>query len=115
MRLRELFNQWVHSGDLEPRLLDEMLLLADEDRQACSFLCSGEHVHGPLALAVVDGEVLLLDFDHAPPDRWHMGVNMCSDMLDALRTDLIKPQNSVAAAVCNMLWGRDNAMRPGHY
>ena len=83
-----MFSTFVEMGLLEPRHLDDMLLLLDEERPDWSFLCSGKEVHGPLALAAVDPAVLHLDLDHCPPDRWHAGVNMCSDMLAAVRAGL---------------------------
>jgi len=83
--LRELFNEFTAQGMLPPRLLEDMLLLTKEELSEYSFLD-----HGPLAMAAVDPEVLKLDMDHAPPDRWHEGVDMCHDMLDAVRAGIEK-------------------------
>ena len=78
-----------------------MLALTDEERPDYSFLCSGNDRHGPLALAAVDVEVLPMDLDHCPPDRWHGGVNMCEDMITAVRK-AITDEKGYLAAVCEV-------------
>jgi len=93
--LRELFDEFTPQGMLPARLLDDMLLLTKDELSRYSFLD-----HGPLAMAAVDPEVLLLDMDHAPPDRWHQGVDMCSDMLDAVRAGMEKAPEVAKVCVC---------------
>ena len=90
---REEFNEFTPQGMLEPRFLEDMLLLREDELSTYSFLG-----HGPLAMAAVDPEVLQLDMDHCPPDRWHQGVDMCHDMLDAVRAGIEK--ESEVAKVC---------------
>ena len=71
------------------RHLNDMLLLADVDRQAYSFLCQAEDVlYGPLALAVLDPSIVSVDFHHFPPDRWHGVVDMVDDITGAVKQQL---------------------------
>ena len=88
--LREDFNLFVEEGLMTPRLLENMLLLGDnpEMRKYHSFLCSGTTLHGPIALAMVDPQVVAVDFDHVPPCKWHWAVNMASDLVDRVRAQL---------------------------
>jgi len=90
--LRELFNRFVASGDMTPRRLEEMLLLGDDpvERKWYSFLCSGTELHAPIAFTVVDPAVVKVDFDHAPPCRWHWAVDMSSDLIDHFRAGMGK-------------------------
>ena len=88
--LREQFNIF-RAADLMPvRHLHAMLQLGEdpEVRKSFSFLCSGTHLKGPIALSVVDPTVLPMDFDHAPPCKWHWAVNMASDLMDNTRRQL---------------------------
>jgi len=89
--LRELFNLFMAADDMPVRHLDAMLLLGDDPdvRKAFSFLCAGGgHLHGPLALSLVDPAVVPMDFDHCPPCKWHWAVNMASDLMDHFRQEL---------------------------
>jgi len=88
--LRALFNMFTPEDELPRRLLAEMLLLGDdvEQRKFHSFLCSGNTLHGPIALAMVDPQVAAVDFDHVPPCKWHWAVNMASDLVDRVRAQL---------------------------
>ena len=73
------------------RHLDDMLRLPDAQRQEHSFLCqSADLMHGPLAMAVVDPAVVDLDFNNAPPDRFHGIVDMIDDLLKVVRGDMKK-------------------------
>ena len=68
-----------------------MLALPDDRRQEYSFLCQGPTLfHGPLAIATVDPEVVDLDFNNAPPDRFHGVVDMVDDLLKVVREQLKK-------------------------
>ena len=95
---RELFNEFTPHGMMPARLLDDMLLLTKEELSEFSFLD-----HGPLAIAAVDPEVLKVDMDHAPPDRWHEGVDMCHDMLDAVRAGIEKVPEVATVCVCETM------------
>jgi len=90
--LRLLFNIFRAAEDMPPRHLEDMLLLGDdpEARKHHSFLCSGTDLHGPIAFSVVDPAVVEVDFDHAPPCKWHWAVDMASDLLDHFREGMGK-------------------------
>ena len=82
------FNQYQPraSHAARQRRLNDMLALPREQRQAHSFLCQGPDIfHGPLTFATVDPEVVHLDLDHAPPDRFHGIVDMIDDLLGVVR------------------------------
>ena len=71
------------------RHLDTMLVLADELRQAHSWLCQGPALlHGPLAMSVVDPSVVRLDFRNVPADRWHGVINMVDAITGCVRKTL---------------------------
>jgi len=75
-----------------------MLALPDDERQQYSFLCQGQGlVHHPLAMATVDPAVVDLDFNNAPPDRFHGVVDMVDDLLAVVRKGLKKDE---LAEVC---------------
>ena len=88
--LRELFNVYLAADQMPRRHLQAMLLLGEDAavRKHFSFLCCGKDLRGPIALSVVDPAVLALDFDHAPPCKWHWAVNMASDLMDHTRQQL---------------------------
>jgi len=90
--LREQFNQFLAAADITPRTLEEMLLLESDAamRKFYSFLCSGTELHAPIAFTVVDPAVVEVDFDHAPPCRWHWAVDMASDLIDHFRDGMGK-------------------------
>ena len=89
------FNQHQPRGThaARERHLADMLALPDDQRQDFSFLCQGKFMgaallHGPLAMAVVDPTVVDLDFNNAPPDRFHGIVDMIDDLLGVVRAGL---------------------------
>ena len=93
--LTELFNVYHHCSSYVRRHLDAMLILVDEDRHHYSFLSQGPDLpHGPLAVAAVDPAVVHLDFDCAPPDRWHALVNMIDSLTGVVREQLIKDKKA---------------------
>ena len=84
------------------RTLDQMLLLPYDARQEFSFLCAGVGwMHGPLAIATVDPQVVRLDMHCAPPDRWHGVVDMIDDMTGVVRTHL-KAQKQAQVCRCGL-------------
>ncbi len=71
------------------RHLDDMLALPADQRQRYSFSCQGPGLlHGPLAMATVDPQVVDMDFNNAPADRFHGVVDMIDDLLRVVRKGL---------------------------
>ena len=92
-----VFKPTAHYNRLR-RHLDHMLCLPLPQRQSYSFLSqSADLHHGPLAIACVDPDVVRLDFNCIPPDRWHGVVNMIEDLTSVVRQQLVEAKLSEVA------------------
>ena len=101
--LRGEFNRWRPADGMPRRLLADMMVLADADRQRHSYLCGGpERMHPPTFMAVVDQQVhshhgllpcsithtvqvVPMDFHCLPPDRFHWATNATSNQMKVLK------------------------------
>ena len=98
--LTEMFNEYQCRETIASmeRRLDDMLALPNDQRQAYSWLAQGADIlHGPVAIATVDRDVVDVDFNNAPPDRFHGVVDMIDDLLKVVRKGL---KDDSLAEVC---------------